>query len=185
MKSIAASPPAKPSPAGSHTATILHTPGHTEGSICLYFPAQQKLIAGDTLFAGSIGRTDLTGGSMQKIMRSLHDTVMALPDETVVVPGSRQPHHHRRRARIQSVLGETLAAERNPCATVEERRFSAASALTNRTVISGFLGGAKKNLAHERLRRLRYQHGHGVGHVRGLKHFVRVLAFVRAEFGFG
>ena len=73
--------------AGSHTATILHTPGHTEGSICLYFPAEKKLIAGDTLFAGSIGRTDLTGGSMQKIMRSLHDTVMALPDETVVVPG--------------------------------------------------------------------------------------------------
>jgi hydroxyacylglutathione hydrolase len=73
--------------AGSLTAQILHTPGHTEGSICLYFPAEQKLIAGDTLFAGSIGRTDLPGGSMQKIMRSLHNTVLALPDETVVVPG--------------------------------------------------------------------------------------------------
>jgi glyoxylase-like metal-dependent hydrolase (beta-lactamase superfamily II) len=73
--------------AGSHTAQILHTPGHTEGSICLYFEAEKKLIAGDTLFAGSIGRTDLPGGSMQKIMRSLHDTVMALPDETVVIPG--------------------------------------------------------------------------------------------------
>jgi hydroxyacylglutathione hydrolase len=73
--------------AGQHTAQILHTPGHTEGSICLYFAADKKLIAGDTLFAGSIGRTDLPGGSMQKIMRSLHDSVMALPDETVVVPG--------------------------------------------------------------------------------------------------
>jgi len=73
--------------AGSHTATVLHTPGHTEGSICLYFPAEKKLIAGDTIFAGSIGRTDLPGGSMQKILRSLHDTVMALPDDTVVVPG--------------------------------------------------------------------------------------------------
>ena len=73
--------------AGSLTAQILHTPGHTEGSICLYFQADKKLIAGDTLFAGSIGRTDLPGGSMQKIMRSLHDTVLALPDETVVVPG--------------------------------------------------------------------------------------------------
>ena len=73
--------------AGSLRANILHTPGHTEGSICLYFPAEQKLIAGDTLFAGSIGRTDLPGGSMQKILRSLHDTVLALPDETVVVPG--------------------------------------------------------------------------------------------------
>ncbi len=73
--------------AGSHTAQILHTPGHTEGSICLYFPAEQKLIAGDTLFAGSIGRTDLPGGSMPKILRSLHNTLMALPDETVVIPG--------------------------------------------------------------------------------------------------
>jgi hydroxyacylglutathione hydrolase len=73
--------------AGSLSASVLHTPGHTEGSICLYFAVQKKLIAGDTLFAGSIGRTDLPGGSMQKIMRSLHDTVLALPDETVVVPG--------------------------------------------------------------------------------------------------
>ncbi|MGC2448003.1 MAG: MBL fold metallo-hydrolase [Candidatus Sulfotelmatobacter sp.] len=73
--------------AGTHTAEVLHTPGHTEGSICLYFPAERKLIAGDTLFAGSIGRTDLPGGSMEKIIRSLHDTVLALPDETVVVPG--------------------------------------------------------------------------------------------------
>lgn len=73
--------------AGSHTAQILHTPGHTEGSICLYFAPEKKLIAGDTLFAGSIGRTDLPGGSTQKIMRSLHDTVLALPDDTVVIPG--------------------------------------------------------------------------------------------------
>jgi glyoxylase-like metal-dependent hydrolase (beta-lactamase superfamily II) len=73
--------------AGSHNATILHTPGHTEGSICLYFPLEKKLIAGDTLFAGSIGRTDLPGGSMQKILRSLRETVLSLPDETVVVPG--------------------------------------------------------------------------------------------------
>jgi hydroxyacylglutathione hydrolase len=72
---------------GPLTAQILQTPGHTEGSVCLYFPAEKKLIAGDTLFAGSIGRTDLPGGSMQKILRSLHDTVLALPDETVVVPG--------------------------------------------------------------------------------------------------
>jgi len=73
--------------AGSHAAQILHTPGHTEGSICLYFEPEKKLIAGDTLFAGSIGRTDLPGGSMQKILHSLHHTVLALPDETVVVPG--------------------------------------------------------------------------------------------------
>ncbi len=73
--------------AGSHQATVMHTPGHTEGSICLYFPSNKVMIAGDTLFAGSIGRTDLPGGSMPKIMQSLHGTVLALPDDTVVVPG--------------------------------------------------------------------------------------------------
>lgn len=73
--------------AGSLTAEVIHTPGHTEGSICLYFSAESKLIAGDTLFAGSIGRTDLPGGSMDKIIQSLHEKVMALPDDTLVVPG--------------------------------------------------------------------------------------------------
>jgi hydroxyacylglutathione hydrolase len=73
--------------AGSLVATVMHTPGHTEGSICLLFPAAKKLIAGDTLFAGSIGRTDLPGGSFDKILRSLHEKVLALPDETTVVPG--------------------------------------------------------------------------------------------------
>jgi hydroxyacylglutathione hydrolase len=73
--------------AGSLAAQVLHTPGHTEGSVCLYFPVEKKLIAGDTLFAGSIGRTDLPGGSYEKILHSLHQRVLALPDETVVIPG--------------------------------------------------------------------------------------------------
>jgi len=73
--------------AGSLSATVLHTPGHTEGSVCLYFPAEKKLIAGDTLFAGSIGRTDLPGGSFDKIIRSLHGTLLKLPDDILVVPG--------------------------------------------------------------------------------------------------
>jgi hydroxyacylglutathione hydrolase len=73
--------------AGGIIGNVIHTPGHTEGSICLYFPEQTTLIAGDTLFAGSIGRTDLPGGSFEKIMRSLHNQVLALPDETQVVPG--------------------------------------------------------------------------------------------------
>ena len=72
---------------GNLAAQVMHTPGHTEGSICLYFAPEKKLIAGDTLFAGSIGRTDLPGGSFEKILHSLHDRVLALPDETVVVPG--------------------------------------------------------------------------------------------------
>ena len=73
--------------AGSLTAEVIHTPGHTEGSVCLYFPVEKKLIAGDTLFAGSIGRTDLPGGSFEKIIDSIRGKVLALPDETVVVPG--------------------------------------------------------------------------------------------------
>jgi hydroxyacylglutathione hydrolase len=73
--------------AGSIVANVLHTPGHTEGSICLYFASEKMLIAGDTLFAGAIGRTDLPGGSYKKIIDSLRGPVLALPDETVVIPG--------------------------------------------------------------------------------------------------
>jgi hydroxyacylglutathione hydrolase len=72
---------------GDIAANVIHTPGHTEGSICLYFPKEKTLVAGDTLFAGSIGRTDLPGGSFEKIIRSLHNQVLALPDDTEVVPG--------------------------------------------------------------------------------------------------
>ncbi len=71
-------------------AQVLHTPGHTEGSICLLFEPQKTLVAGDTLFAGSIGRTDLPGGSYDKIIRSLREKVLALDDEIVVVPGHGQ-----------------------------------------------------------------------------------------------
>lgn len=73
--------------AGKLAASVMHTPGHTQGSVCLYFEPEQKLLAGDTLFAGSIGRTDLPGGSYEKILSSLHERVLALPDETLVVPG--------------------------------------------------------------------------------------------------
>ena len=72
---------------GNISGSVLETPGHTEGSICLHFPQQHMLIAGDTLFAGSIGRTDLPGGSYEKILRSLHNQLLALPDETQVIPG--------------------------------------------------------------------------------------------------
>jgi hydroxyacylglutathione hydrolase len=80
---------------GSLEAKVIHTPGHTPGSVSLYMPreagkitlAAPQLFAGDTLFAGSIGRTDLWGGSMEEIMDSLRGKLMALPDETVVHPG--------------------------------------------------------------------------------------------------
>ncbi|NYF80266.1 MBL fold metallo-hydrolase [Granulicella arctica] len=67
--------------------TILHTPGHTEGSVCLHLPEQNLLLAGDTLFAGSVGRTDLPGGNARALIDSIHAKLMPLPDSTIVVPG--------------------------------------------------------------------------------------------------
>ena len=72
---------------GNIVGKAIHTPGHTEGSTCIYFPTEKKLIAGDTLFAGGIGRTDLPGGNFDKIIRSLKDRVLTLPEDTVVIPG--------------------------------------------------------------------------------------------------
>ena len=68
-------------------AEVLHTPGHTEGSICLHFAEQQLLVAGDTLFKGSIGRTDLPFGDQKKILTSIRDRLMTLPERTRVIPG--------------------------------------------------------------------------------------------------
>jgi hydroxyacylglutathione hydrolase len=72
---------------GATEVQVLHTPGHTPGSIGLWIPAEGKLVAGDTLFRDSIGRTDLPGGDGRQILRSIHDKLMPLPDETVVIPG--------------------------------------------------------------------------------------------------
>jgi glyoxylase-like metal-dependent hydrolase (beta-lactamase superfamily II) len=82
-------------PWGSFCLDVIHTPGHTPGSVSLFLPkecgkiklAQPQLFAGDTLFAGSIGRTDLWGGSMEQIMDSLQNKLMKLPEETLVHPG--------------------------------------------------------------------------------------------------
>ncbi len=72
---------------GNLQAHLLHTPGHTEGSLCVYMPAENLLLAGDTLFAGSVGRTDLPGGHTGKLLGSIRDRLLPLPDTTVVVPG--------------------------------------------------------------------------------------------------
>lgn len=66
---------------------VLHTPGHTQGSISLWMPMENKVIAGDTLFRDSIGRTDLPGGDGRQILRSIEDKLMSLPESAVVVPG--------------------------------------------------------------------------------------------------
>lgn len=66
---------------------VRHTPGHTQGSISIFIPAEAKLLAGDTLFARSIGRTDLPGGDGRQILHSIKDKLMVLPEETIVIPG--------------------------------------------------------------------------------------------------
>ena len=72
---------------GAETGQVLHTPGHTEGSISLHFPESNLLLAGDTLFRGGIGRTDLPGGDGALILRSIRDRLLPLPGETVVIAG--------------------------------------------------------------------------------------------------
>ena len=70
-----------------YPATVLHTPGHTQGSVCLHFAPLNLLVAGDTLFAGSIGRTDLPGGSFPQIIASIQSRLLPLPDDTKVITG--------------------------------------------------------------------------------------------------
>ncbi|HTR34789.1 MAG TPA: MBL fold metallo-hydrolase [Bryobacteraceae bacterium] len=69
---------------------VIHTPGHTQGSISLWIPAENKLVAGDTLFFDSIGRTDLPGGNTKQILHSIHDKLLPLADDVVVIPGHGQ-----------------------------------------------------------------------------------------------
>ncbi|MBV8730321.1 MAG: MBL fold metallo-hydrolase [Acidobacteriia bacterium] len=72
---------------GTTEVNVLHTPGHTQGSISLWMPSEGKLVAGDTLFRDSIGRTDLPGGDGRQILQSIHEKLLPLPPETVVIPG--------------------------------------------------------------------------------------------------
>ncbi len=72
---------------GNEAGIVLHTPGHTEGSISLHFPLSNFLLAGDTLFRGGVGRTDLPGGDGVALLRSIRAKLLPLPEETVVIPG--------------------------------------------------------------------------------------------------
>jgi glyoxylase-like metal-dependent hydrolase (beta-lactamase superfamily II) len=72
---------------GATELEVLDTPGHTPGSISLWIPAEKKVLAGDTLFRDSIGRTDLPGGNSRAILRSIHDKLLPLAEDTVVIPG--------------------------------------------------------------------------------------------------
>lgn len=72
---------------GSYEVGVIHTPGHTPGSVCLVAPAAELLLSGDTLFAGGIGRTDLWGGDTGAIVRSIRDRLYTLNGAIEVVPG--------------------------------------------------------------------------------------------------
>jgi hydroxyacylglutathione hydrolase len=75
---------------GTCELVVIHTPGHTPGSVCFHAPADHKLVAGDTLFFRSVGRTDLPGGDPRVLAASIRTHLWALPDETDVYPGHGQ-----------------------------------------------------------------------------------------------
>ena len=72
---------------GDNEIKVIHTPGHSRGGLCFYIPAAGWLVSGDSLFEGSIGRTDLEGGSYATLIKSITERLLTLPEETVVYPG--------------------------------------------------------------------------------------------------
>lgn len=72
---------------GDFRFQIFETPGHSPGSISLFFEDDQLVISGDALFNGSIGRTDLPFGNHNQLLKSIHDKLLVLPEETIVLPG--------------------------------------------------------------------------------------------------
>ena len=72
---------------GENRIEVIHTPGHSRGGLCFYIPSAGWLISGDSLFEGSIGRTDLEGGSYATLIKSITERLMTLAEETVVYPG--------------------------------------------------------------------------------------------------
>ena len=76
--------------AGLHVK-CLYTPGHTPGGCCFYFPNEEIVFTGDTLFSGSVGRTDFPGGSMSQLVNSIKTKLMILSDDTICYPGHNEP----------------------------------------------------------------------------------------------
>ena len=74
-------------PLGSETIQVLHVPGHSPGGLAFYLPQSSLLISGDTIFNGSVGRTDLMGGDMATLINSIREKILPLPDETVIASG--------------------------------------------------------------------------------------------------
>jgi glyoxylase-like metal-dependent hydrolase (beta-lactamase superfamily II) len=74
-------------PLGDETIQVLHVPGHSPGGLAFYLPESALLISGDTIFNGSVGRTDLWGGDMAQLINSIREKIFPLPDETVIASG--------------------------------------------------------------------------------------------------
>jgi glyoxylase-like metal-dependent hydrolase (beta-lactamase superfamily II) len=72
---------------GDYTLKVLHTPGHSQGGCCFYIKNENRIITGDTLFADSIGRTDLPGGSHEQLLESVRSKLFTLPDNVIAYPG--------------------------------------------------------------------------------------------------
>jgi glyoxylase-like metal-dependent hydrolase (beta-lactamase superfamily II) len=72
-------------PFGQYELTVLHTPGHSPGGICLH--VENNLFTGDTLFVEAVGRTDLPGGSLETLLKSIREKILSLPDDTIIWPG--------------------------------------------------------------------------------------------------
>lgn len=76
---------------GAMTIEVIHTPGHTEGGVCYYFPDNNILLSGDTMFCHSWGRTDFEGGDEEALFRSIREKLLVLPEDTLVLPGHESP----------------------------------------------------------------------------------------------
>ena len=74
-------------PLGEESIQVLHVPGHSPGGLAFYLPQSGLLISGDTIFNGSVGRTDLWGGDMAQLINSIREKILPLPDETVIASG--------------------------------------------------------------------------------------------------
>ena len=74
-------------PLGDEVINVLHVPGHSPGGLAFYLPQSALLISGDTIFNGSVGRTDLWGGDMAQLINSIREKILTLPDETVIASG--------------------------------------------------------------------------------------------------
>ena len=93
---------------GSLRLQLLHTPGHTPGSMCIYIDSDRTLFSGDTLFSGTVGRTDLPGGSWKDLVNSLRKIFTTLPSETLVYPGHGPSTTLKREQRANPFVEDAL-----------------------------------------------------------------------------